>query len=111
MTDKQFYVFVERNDNEGETWCFYVPLTEAEFDHLQDVLDNADDQINETYSISGPIAEEHVDILIQYGNEAVGYFDPHTKCVGAHNVFEIEVGCDNDELMEILYKGQYWKTK
>lgn len=30
MSKTQFYRFTENNDNEGETWDFYFPMTEEE---------------------------------------------------------------------------------
>lgn len=106
---QQYYVFVEHNENEGETWCFYVPMTQQEADHLADVLDAAT-ELEDKYSFSGPIMEEHIDTLLKYGNEGSGYFKAHTKCSGTMlDIMSLEIDIDADELDDHFYKGNCWK--
>lgn len=36
--NKKYYEFIENNDHEGESWSFYVPLTDQEYSHLKKVV-------------------------------------------------------------------------
>lgn len=105
---REYYQVVEHNNNEGETWCFYVPLTVDEVNHILEVVDEAG--LEDSYSINEPVTEEVVDILVAHGNQATGYHDPHTKCRGHSfdNLIE-ELNAENAE--DYLYKGGCWRMK
>lgn len=47
MSKTQFYRFTENNDNEGETWDFYFPMTEEEAKHFYGVFIQAETEVND----------------------------------------------------------------
>lgn len=76
----------ERNDQEGETWRFYIPIEGNEaaialvaraVDILSSTFGDVSYMLTQT-----PIDEETVDTLIKNGNDVVGYMAAHTKLAG-----------------------------
>ena len=67
-----YYVFVERNDWEGETWRFYIPVEENEeaIDELVGLLekyDIADDEVN--YWVQEDVlSSNEVEVLCKYSS-------------------------------------------
>lgn len=108
MSAKEFYRITENNNNEGETWYFYVPMTTEEANHLFNLFNFAiDDWSDFPYEISDPIAEHTIDTLVEFANDDGGYMNTHNKCVGATGsiiLLTLEDILDDD----ILYKGSFW---
>lgn len=107
---KQFYQIIETNDNEGEVWNFYVPLTEDEADHLDTVFACADESFQESFEFGNEaIAEAEIDILVKRGNGRSGYMPAHNKCSGTSlDILALPVGEETEELYDQLYKGGCW---
>lgn len=99
MEPLKWYEFEERNDNEGETWRFYVLLTESEFDFLEELIEST--ELCNYYSIQDKnLSEEKIDILVEYS--PCGYMPTFNKIgrpVG--NIFDL----DESEAEYLWYKN------
>lgn len=95
--NKSYYKFTEHNDYEGETWHFYLPLTEEEVRYFNELEIDED-----SYEFSDePIEEKEVDILVKHSDS--GYMANHNK------VSEIKWEWISENLNEDedpFYKGQ-----
>ena len=80
----QFVRFTERNDNEGETWNFWLQLdgNEEALNLLKSELDgSADRWLVDAYELNmSPIPESEVDILVKHTRR--GYFAYENKVTG-----------------------------
>ena len=108
MEDRQYYRFTESNDNEGETWRFYLPLNLSEHAVITKAIFS--DDIDNPYKLSDkPISEANVDIIIQNAkdDDDCGYMFSHNKCdvVSPEVLKALETYTWEDD---ILYKGQSW---
>lgn len=100
---KNWYKFTEHNDNEGETWHFFIQLTEEERDHLEQLTE--DD--GSPYSISAKVfAEFEVDIMVE--NSDCGYMNTYNKRPAPYPMDIMDLPLDFEELDELLYKGGFW---
>lgn len=101
---KKYYEFVENNDHEGESWSFYVPLTEEEYLHLQNVLSNFTQE--QPYVLEeDEISEKDVDKLVKKSKS--GYMPFHNKCSGS-KVALLAVTFEDIEDDDPFYKGNIW---
>lgn len=100
-----WYKFTEHNDNEGETWHFFIQLTKDGRDYLDELLTTGFD-LN-SYSISEKIfTEVEVDILVE--NSDSGYMDTYNKRPAPYSIEVMALPTDADELDELFYKGGFW---
>lgn len=98
-----WYKFTETNDNEGETWHFFIQLTDKEYEHLDELLMDADIP----YRISGKIfSEMEVDILVE--NSDSGYMNTFNKRPAPYSMSVMDLPEAGDELDELFYKGGFW---
>ena len=94
---KKYIQFIERNDHEGETWYFYIPVkgNSAKINAIKTIIRDSD-----TYSIGRELTEDKVDILIEYDVD-VGYMARHNKVSGIEDVPE-EIDLEDEDP---FYKG------
>lgn len=94
---KQLYRFREENDNEGETWNFYVYLTEQEHDEIVQVI--AED---ECYSIQPETRSlAKIAALVEDADiNCNGYMPQHQFVAPGGPVPKDADG---------FYKGQFWR--
>ncbi len=101
--------YIEFNDNEGETWHRFIPMTDPCLDKFLDVMKLVEDS-DDTYSIEidreGKVVqydESYVKVLVDesamYMN---GYMDAYAVCNINEDIFKY-VG-DYEEAYETLYK-------
>jgi hypothetical protein len=101
--------FVERNDNEGETWTAWIQLdgNEAELGRLAAYLTriNGDSEDPEyTLDLAEGYTERDVDVLIKHG--ADGYMAQHRRLVGRLVLGEHLDDSDGEVLPgDLFYKG------
>lgn len=111
MSNRRFVKFTERNENEGETWVFWLQLdgNDAELVKLWDLLADLEDEDEDEPEFElddwaeETLPEEHVDVLVKHAGGTT-YMAAHTKVVGTFT-------CP-DELGDggrALYKGQIRK--
>lgn len=101
--NKQWYKFTENNDWEGETWHFFVKLTEEEAKYLSNLVQ--DERLEDSYSFSLKVyPEEHIDIMVQESDE--GYMPQYNKCSGPFKKSVLLV--TPEEADEEFYKGKFW---
>lgn len=101
LTIRRFHKFTEVNDSEGETWYFYIPLTDEEIEKIKTTIS---DDPEEAYALSNEtLTEEEVDIIIKHCNDGIGYMAPHNKCSGINLPDEIDMERDDP-----FYKGECW---
>lgn len=99
-----WYKFTEHNDNEGETWHFFIQLSAGERDHLEMLLEDFD---LEHYSISQESYPElEVDILVKHSD--CGYMNTYNKRPAPYSVSIFDLPEEAEELDEIFYKGGNW---
>jgi hypothetical protein len=100
----QYICFTEANDNEGESWRFWLQYdgNEKAIDNLKVLLNTFDeDYISESYQFSTfTVPESDVDVLVKYTEQ--GYFEYENKVSGKMKQVDVE---DSDELNGLLYKG------
>lgn len=105
MSETMFFArLTEYNDNEGETWNWWLQLTdnEAEITRLADLLATVQsDDPDPSYALHRDDIEPEpiVDKLVQYADS--GYFAAHNKVIGTFT-------CPADlggEGLDALYKG------
>lgn len=81
---KNYVKFIERNEWEGETWRFYIPLegNESALKELEAALRSAGGESSaEYYELSmKPIPESKVDALVEHSGD--GYMAYHNKLAG-----------------------------
>ena len=97
-----FVEFVETNDNEGESWSFWLQLdgNEQELRKLAELLDS--DEFEECYSIDMNAVPEHeVDIIVKHSGS--GYMAYHNKVEGKF-IFP-ESDDDKGFYYSVFYKG------
>lgn len=110
---RKFVKFTERNDNEGETWFFFLPVNNDEEHAHYKVFSKAIElDEEETYSIEleNLVSENEVDILVKHSPE--GYMDTFNKIEGRMKQTEFKDICERlsnedsfEEAMDELYKG------
>lgn len=103
MAETMFVRFHEYNDNEGESWNWWLQLdgNELELEKLERLVIAATDE-NDPWHVlhmDDQEPESVVDKLVQYAES--GYFAAHTKVTGKFT-------CPDDlgEDAESLYKGR-----
>lgn len=94
--------FSEENDQEGETWHFYLPVygNEVELEKLRQYLTAAQDDVtwDLAYQLGTDlIPESEVDILVKHADD--GYMSQHNKVSG------LLTTPDFDPHHDPLYKG------
>lgn len=104
MEELNWYKFTEHNDNEGETWHFFVLLTNAEHHHISALL-NSGTGLEDYYAISElPQDEVELDILVKHTDS--GYMDTYNK---VHRPYKFDILLLDDESAdELFYKGRLW---
>ena len=96
---KRYFRFTENNENEGENWNFYVPLTEAQREKLAALINGS-----EAYFLSDkPLTEEAVYKKLRRPCRT-GYMCDENKCSSKFKLPE-KIDWDNDDP---FYKGQFW---
>lgn len=98
ITTKTYAKLTERNDHEGETWHFWIPMAgnEDALTRVTGLLDPDDDEAE--YQLNQhPTPEFEVDILVKH-DESRGYMPAHTKLAG-----QLVIPDDFD--VDRLYKG------
>jgi hypothetical protein len=75
----EYFKFTETNEWEGETWNFYVPLTEEQEARVRELIGPGDEH-ESPYSLSTePVTEEEVDdLMATLGTTTV--IAEHNKC-------------------------------
>lgn len=102
-----FVKFTEHNDNEGESWNFWLQYdgNEAQLKQLQSWLGTLDDD-NDQYELDMTlVAEAEVDILVKHSD--IGYMNYENKVTGTFTCPEfIDKGNDSwEQLADFFYKG------
>lgn len=100
---KRYYEFIENNDHEGESWSFYVPLTDEEYAHLENILSNFTEE--QPYALGGEVSEKDVDKFVKRSKS--GYMPFHNKCSGA-KIDLLSVSFEDIEEDDPFYKGDIW---
>lgn len=109
MSNKEFYKFSENNDNEGEIWHFYFPMTKEEALHFWKIISEAEStavDYNFPYIFENEIVPEaEVDVLVKHTDS--GYMDTHNKQLKTIKpILELTI---NDFLEDdIFYKGAFF---
>jgi len=101
----QFVTFIEINDWEGETWRFYIPISETNLPALQ-VLSPAliSRGLGDTYKLDlSPVDESYVDKVVEKSRS--GYMAYHNKCAGTLRLPEKFFDLSNEDFERALYKG------
>lgn len=102
MSNKHWHKFTEHNDHEGETWHFFIKLTEDEFWHIEELLSTTD--LKYTYGLSyRAYDEETIDILVEEADE--GYMPVYNKCPGPYGDI---LALTEEDAEEEWYKGRFW---
>lgn len=98
----KFVKLTEHNDNEGESWNFWL-----QFDGNEDQLRrlfvsiNTFDEDYEDFELDlTPVDESEVDVLVKHGGQ--GYMDYHNKVTGSFECPEWE---EYGDMVDDLYKG------
>lgn len=109
----KFVKFTENNDNEGESWNFWLQLdgNEAQLKELQSWLGTFDDD-GESYELNmTPVDESEVDIVVKHTDQ--GYMDYNNKVTGVFTCPQPEGDVANyeadegwDFLSDNFYKGR-----
>lgn len=105
----KFVKFTENNDNEGESWNFWLQLDENqnELNRLQMFVSRFDPN-RESFELNMlPVDESEVDVLVKHTGQ--GYMDYENKVTGYFTLPEVEESYDEDTgydwLMNNFYKG------
>ena len=100
--------FIETNDNEGETWNFWLQV-DGNMTGLA-ILGDVLDKVNEGWIYQQPFVlvndqlEEHeVDLLVRHGDS--GYMDQHNKVDGSLQLPKDFTSADEETVTDYLYKG------
>lgn len=104
IIDRDFFRFTERNEWEGETWHFYIPMivNEEAYKKLWNYCESIE---SDPYKISKElIPENEVDILVKHSES--GYLHFHNKLDIRLDVSKVEKAILFDTPEEAdLYKG------
>lgn len=104
MEERLWYKFTEYNDNEGETWHFFVKLTKVEHLHLKILLETAE-FLGDSYTISDKeFSEAVIQTLVE--NTDSGYYDTYNKCQPPYSTDILSLKEEDAE--DWLYKAQIW---
>lgn len=107
--------FVETNDNEGETWNFWLQVdgNMTALDILGDQLGKLQALIDWPFVLTADQADDReVDLLMKFGDS--GYMNEHNKVDGSLSLPKIFTSTDftgvgygdvTDEVTGLLYKG------
>ena len=105
----KFVKFTENNDNEGESWNFWLQLddNQNELNKLQMYVSRFDPN-RESFELNMlPVDESEVDVLVKHTGQ--GYMDYENKITGYLALPEIDDEIDEDGgydwLMNNFYKG------
>lgn len=104
----RFVKFTENNDNEGESWNFWLQLdgNEAQLKELQSWLGTFDDN-GESYELDmTPVDESEVDILVKHTDS--GYMNYQNKVTGVFTCPQPQTKDEDDGwewLNDQFYKG------
>jgi len=97
---KLYFQFTERNEWEGETFHFYIPLNSEELEVIREAIENLP-----AYELSlSALPEEEVDRMLQLSDDN-GYMSLHNKCERVD--LELIKNTNLDE-GDPFYKGQCW---
>lgn len=98
----KFVKLTENNDNEGESWNFFLQLdgNEKALEQLAVNINTFDDN-EESFELNlTPIDEADVDVLVKHTRQ--GYFDYENKVTGTFTCPDWE---DYEDFIDDLYKG------
>lgn len=104
MTDttRLYYEVTENNEWEGETWHFFVPLTEAEVALLRAYIEAA----GPAYTLSDePVSEEEIEECMELEGDTT-YLSEYNKCAPLTRALPESFDPDND----LLYKGSLFEV-
>ncbi len=104
MNNKYWYKFTEYNDNEGETWHFFIHLTEEEHSHLEYLI--REYQLDSYYLSKTALPELEVDILVKHSDS--GYMNTYNKRPAPYPMDIKALPTDGEELDDLFYKGGFW---
>lgn len=105
MEELNWYKFTEDNDHEGERWNFYILLTNLEYKHLEELLDEYDD---ESYTLHSKVfTEDQVDILVENADDD-GYMPSDIRIGRPEDSRILNLTVESLEDYDVLYKGQFW---
>ena len=96
--------FTEHNEQEGETWRFWIPIdgNEKALDRLNAAIDAADP---EEYELDlTPVPEVEVDVLVKHTGDC-GYMDRDIKLAGVLTGMMRSTTEDGEGDEHPLYKG------
>lgn len=105
-----FVKLTETNDNEGESWNFWLQLdgNEDQIDHLARIIELANSAgFDEEYTLDEtPVPEEEVDILVKHTGQ--GYMDYENKVTGklALPAFDDKLFDYEDEIDDGVFEWQ-----
>lgn len=105
----EYYVFIERNEWEGETWRFYVPMLKEHRDMIASAIESTD-EYDSPYGISKKPLEES-EVIRRCNSGASGYMAYHNKCepIKQELVDLLREGQVNILEDDLFYKGSCWK--
>ena len=106
----KYYTFTEMNDNEVETWNFYLPLTDEQFKKMQDAQNIFDEYDYECYYFDeDEVLENEVNILVKFAKNN-GYMPDHTKVTNINwNAIDKFLEIRDPYEYDPFYKGQCWR--
>lgn len=102
MEELSWWRFIEDNDWEGETWYFYLLLTDYEAEYLDKLIDDNQSPY-ELYDCK--FEENEIDVLVKYSEE--GYMPQHNK-IGRPPKDILKLSFEEVEEDDPFYKGQFW---
>jgi len=98
-----YYKFTEHNDNEGETWHFFIPVEDNKED-IQNLKTFLEGLLEKEYEISDKIfTDDEVEILCD--NTDSGYMDFNNQLFGKLVLPKLEMHKDGYIEDDPLYKG------
>ena len=99
---RRYYEVSETNEGEGETWHFFVPLSEAEAERLRAYVEAA----GPAYRMGKePTPEITIEVLM--GREgSTSYYGEYNRCAPLEQSIPETFDPDNDR----LYKGSLFKV-
>lgn len=105
-TQKYFVKFREYNDNEGESWNFWLQLdgNESELQDLDKLINTAEMGGSESFSLDmkNPIHESEVDILVKHTEG--GYMNDHNKVTGTFKCPDIKINPEWEEIPDEFFE-------
>lgn len=99
--------FTEHNEQEGETWHFWIPLdgSEATLAELKLALNERDPEGEEyDLDLSQSLSETEVDVLLRYGGDT-NYMAAHNKLSGVLVFTPAAIARIKDPEDDPFYKG------